>query len=153
MKAPPDYQTSGAASSPAASPASATASATAATAASASLTNTYWKLLELKGKAVPRPEEQGREVQITLLAQDQRVAGFSGCNRLMGSYRLGEAGQLKFGQLAGTMMACAPAAMALEQQVHAMLAQVASYRLQGQQLELRNAEQQVLARFEAVYLR
>lgn len=138
MKVPPDYQVSGAESSPA---------------ASASLINTYWKLLELKGKAVPRPEEQGREVQITLLAQDQRVAGFSGCNRLMGSYRLGEAGQLKFGQLAGTMMACAPAAMVLEQQVHAMLAQVASYRLQGQQLELLNAAQQVVARFDAVYLR
>ncbi|MBY0235969.1 MAG: META domain-containing protein [Burkholderiaceae bacterium] len=144
LKVPPDYQASGAASP---------AQATAAAAASASLINTYWKLLELKGKAVPRPEEQGREVQITLLAQDQRVAGFSGCNRLMGSYRLGATGQLKFGQLAGTMMACPPAAMALEQQVHAMLADVAGYRLQGQQLELLNAAQQVLARFEAVYLR
>lgn len=157
LKVPPDIQSSAvaplASSASSAAPSPAPLDPAAASSASATLINTYWKLLELNGKAVPRPSERGREVQITLHEQDQRLAGFSGCNRLMGSYRLGEAGQLKFGQLAGTMMACPPAAMALEQQVHAMLAEVASYRLQGQQLALLNAARQVLARFEAVYLR
>lgn len=42
-----------------------------------------------------------------------RVEGFSGCNRFAGAYTI-DGGQIRLGPLAGTMMACDEAAMALE---------------------------------------
>ena len=49
----------------------------------------------------------------TLRFRGGRVEGFGGCNSFTGSYTL-DGDQLVIGALAGTMMACAPAVMALE---------------------------------------
>ena len=70
----------------------------------ASLTNTYWKLLTVGGTSVASPPG-AREPHLILQLDQRRVAGFSGCNLLMGGYQV-DGGRLTFSQMAGTMMAC-----------------------------------------------
>jgi len=117
----------------------------------ASLTDTYWKLIELEGDKVALASTQQREVRITLASEGSRVNGFSGCNRFMGGY-VQDGNSLKFTQMAGTMMACEAPLMELESQVLKMLSVTTSYRIDNGQLNLL-AGDKVLARFKAVYLR
>lgn len=119
--------------------------------ATATLQNTYWKLVELGGQAVAMLPEQEREVRITLGLDGARLVGFSGCNQLMGAY-VQDGAALQFTQLAGTRMACPQPVAELESQVLAMLAATTGQRIEGEQLSLLGGAQ-VLARFEAVYLR
>ncbi|MDC8785262.1 YbaY family lipoprotein [Roseateles koreensis] len=116
-----------------------------------SLVNTYWKLIAMDGESQPTGLHAMRDIQITLHTQDHRVSGFSGCNRLMGQYTLKD-DSLVFAGLAGTRMACTPAAMAIENKVLALLGATTRFRVQGQQLTLL-AGDQVLGRFVAVFLR
>lgn len=118
--------------------------------ATATLHNTYWKLVELGGQAVTMLPGQQREVRITLSDEGARLTGFSGCNQLMGGY-VQDGQALQFTQLAGTRMACPPPLDALERKVHQLLGATTGQRIEGQQLSLLQGEQ-VLARFEAVYL-
>ena len=116
----------------------------------ASLENTYWKLVTLRGKAVEAPDRQ-REPHLILQPAQTRVAGSGGCNRLAGGYTLaGE--RITFGRVAGTMMAC-PQGMEQERLFLEALSMVARWRIEGQRLELVDARGEVLLRFEAVYLR
>jgi heat shock protein HslJ/uncharacterized lipoprotein NlpE involved in copper resistance len=117
----------------------------------ATLTNTYWKLAVLAGARIALLPEQAREVRITLDGGGTRVHGFSGCNALQGQYA-GTGRELRFSALAGTRMACAAPLMALEAAVLQTLGRTNGYRIDGEELTLLDGEQ-VLARFEAVYLR
>jgi copper homeostasis protein (lipoprotein) len=72
--------------------------------ATSPLQNTYWKLTALNGKPVFVTEQQ-RDPSLVLHSENSRVAGSGGCNRLMGSYEV-RAHEVRFGQLAGTRMAC-----------------------------------------------
>ena len=67
------------------------------------LVGTEWQLIQLGGKAI-KPEEG--KCTITLLAENNRMAGVGACNRLMGTYKTDEKRTLKIGPLASTMMAC-----------------------------------------------
>lgn len=67
------------------------------------LVGTEWQLIQLGGKAI-KPEEG--KFTITLLAENNRMAGVGACNRLMGTYKTDEKRRLKIGPLASTMMAC-----------------------------------------------
>jgi heat shock protein HslJ len=112
----------------------------------------YWILTALNRKPVvatdpPRP----RETSLVLHAENQRVAGSTGCNRLAGSYTL-KGSELSFGTLAGTMMACVEG-METEKAYLEALAQVRRWRIDGIHLELMDATGAVLARFEARPLR
>lgn len=72
-----------------------------------------WLLEDLNGGGVP----DNARVDLTFDPGDDntsRVAGRSGCNRFMGSWKQNGA-TVSFGPLAGTMMACPPALMDLEQ--------------------------------------
>lgn len=64
-----------------------------------------------------------------------RVAGLGGCNRFTGGYTL-DGDRLRFGQMAGTMMACPPALAEQEQRLHAALAQVRGWRIANGLLHL-----------------
>ena len=119
--------------------------------AGTTLQDTYWKLAELKGQPVVMLPGQEREVRITLARQDQRLMGFSGCNALGGTYRQNGA-SLNFGQLASSMRLCEPSLNALERQVLDALIATTGQRIEGKQLSLTGGTQ-VLARFEAVYLK
>ena len=70
----------------------------------AMLENTCWKLVRLGNEPVTLGASE-KAPYMTLMHQGSPVQGFSGCNRLMGSYeRKGE--NLKFGRMASTRTAC-----------------------------------------------
>jgi putative lipoprotein len=96
----------------------------------APLAGTTWQATELDGRPLPA------EVRPTLeLSADGRVAGSAGVNRIIGGYRLGD-GVIDFGQLATTLMAGPPEAMAVERRVLDVLQGRCPYRLDGTRLEL-----------------
>jgi copper homeostasis protein (lipoprotein) len=115
-------------------------------AANATLENTSWKLTGLGDSPVRAPSPQ-REAYFLLDPANHRVSGSGGCNRLAGSYEL-NGDQLKFGQMAGTMMAC-PEGMDTERAFLQSLGQVTRWKITGQSLELYDADGKVLAKFKA----
>lgn len=113
------------------------------------LVNTYWKLTQV-GATAPEAVYNEREAHFVLHTEENRVAGSTGCNRLMGSYRL-ENGALRFGALATTRMACLEGGET-EQAFLAALEATATWQIEGQTLTLRDESGAVVAQFEAVHL-
>ncbi len=66
---------------------------------------------------------------------DHRAYGTTGCNRFMGGFTL-DGASLRFGPVAGTNMACEPAAMEQEQRFHQALAATRAWRMDGAALLL-----------------
>lgn len=116
--------------------------------ARASLQNTYWKLVSLNGNAVEVAEGE-REPHL-ILKQGDRVQGYSGCNQFMGQFSQQD-GRLQFGPIAGTMRACMPS-IDYERPFLQLMQGEVSWSVEGEQLELNNPEQNINARFKAVYL-
>lgn len=113
------------------------------------LVNTYWKLTRLGDTPVAVVDNR-REAHLVLHTENQRVAGSTGCNRLMGRYRL-EGQTLRFGQMATTMMACMEGAET-EQAFLAALERVRAWEVKGPQLTLKDDQGRDVAHFEAVHL-
>jgi uncharacterized lipoprotein YbaY/heat shock protein HslJ/uncharacterized lipoprotein NlpE involved in copper resistance len=111
------------------------------------LRGTLWKLQALQdgsGPTLSKPPDQPAEL---LLAADQeRVSGTGGCNRLMGGFRLnGE--QLSFSRLASTQMACDPAVMAFERRTMEALDRVRQWSIDKQNLLLQDEQGRTLLLF------
>jgi heat shock protein HslJ len=124
------------------------ASTSSVQAPTATLIDTYWKLVALNGKDIGIVENT-REVYI-LFNDDQRVSGSDGCNRFMGGYQLsGES--LSLEQLAGTKMACAEGD-AQAQEFTTALTQVSTHQLTGVSLDLFDNAGNIVARFNAAEL-
>ena len=118
--------------------------------AQASLTNTYWRPVELGGKPV-EIHAGTREPYLVLEAKNNRVRGYSGCNGFGGVFeRTGDS--LHFKGIVATMMACLPTGD-LEKRFFAALNATAAHHITGDALELRDQDGKVRARFEARYLR
>lgn len=116
-----------------------------------SLTDTYWKLIEVDGRPVQVGDAM-REPSLVLQSQQSQFAGSGGVNRLMGGYTLiGDS--LTFSAVASTMMAGPPEAMAQEQAIVAALPNVRRYALTGDQLTLLGDAGQPLIKAVAVALR
>jgi copper homeostasis protein (lipoprotein) len=111
----------------------------------AELAGVDWKLTRLGDMAVVVAEPRSQP-SLTLTA-DGRVAGFSGCNRMAGSYQV-TGRSIAFSQLATTKMACVDG-MEHEAAFAAALERARSYRVLSQHLELLGADGALLARFEA----
>lgn len=116
----------------------------------ATLENTYWKLTRL-GNASVEVVDNRPEPHIILHPDDHRVSGSSGCNRLIGAYKV-EGNQLTFSQTGGTMMACAQG-MEQERRFHEALGRVATWRIEGERLELSDASGMVVAELESRYMK
>jgi len=86
------------------------------------LEGTEWILREL-GWAQPLEEE----VTVSLVFQDQRVSGNSGCNSYFGAVTEADTGQLRFSGMGATRMACAEPVMDLEQRYLGALAKATGY--------------------------
>ncbi len=115
----------------------------------AELIGTYWRLDELNGKTVTAPEGM-KEVNMILASEESKVRGFAGCNNFFGQFESAD-GSLAFSAMGATMMAC-PEGMDTEQGFLAALGATARYEISGLFLELFDADDQLLARLEAVYL-
>jgi len=86
----------------------------------AALAGPEWVLQDLD-----RNEPAPGEPEITLIFEEDRIAGKSGCNQYMGSVTEGELpGDFSIGLLAGTMMACPPEVMELEDRYRQRLEEV-----------------------------
>ena len=114
----------------------------------APLTNTYWKLVELRGNEVDVPQgEQGEPHMI--FRDDGQVNGFSGCNRFVGEYTVTGA-NLLFDSMASTRMACPDDSY--ESTLYDVFAATAGVFLEGKVLKLLDEQGRGLASFEAVAL-
>jgi len=114
----------------------------------AKLQNTYWKVIELDGKAVVTPAGM-REAHVILASEESRAHGHAGCNNFFGNFETG-GDKLSFSALGSTMMAC-PEGMDTEQAFLQALGETTRYEISGQFLTL-YANDRPLARLEAVYL-
>lgn len=86
------------------------------------------------------------DVEATALFEEGRVGGSGGCNRYGASYTL-DGASLTIVPGPMTLMACPEPQMTVEQQFMAALAATASYRIDGDQLALLNADGQTVATF------
>ena len=110
-----------------------------------SLTESTWSLQELMGKPVTLRKGQNRPY-ITLMKQGRRVKGFGGCNRFSGTYFMfGDV--FLFNKRVGTRMACVDC-MDLEFNFFKVLSATDGYHIEGNILEFRDRDRNVLARFE-----
>ncbi|WP_083007087.1 META domain-containing protein [Halomonas sp. GT] len=114
------------------------------------LTNTYWKLDTLEGQTITTADNL-REPHLVLHEENSRLAGSTGCNALIGSYRV-DGKQIAFEQVGTTMMACPDTQMRNEQAMLSTLAQVDTWQVDGSTLSLKNANGKPVAVFEAVHL-
>ncbi|MFC4259785.1 META domain-containing protein [Marinobacter lacisalsi] len=114
----------------------------------APLTNTYWKLMSLKGTEVDVPRGAQGEPHM-IFRDDGKVNGFSGCNRFVGEYTVRGA-NLLFDSMASTKMACPDDSF--ETPLYEVFSQTAGVFLEGKVLKLLNEKGHELARFEAVAL-
>lgn len=87
------------------------------------LRGTEWVVEDINGGGII----DSSRVTIQFLA-DNRVVGRSSCNRYTGSWNLTGEG-LEFGQMAGTLMACAPALMQQEDRFLEVLSKVQRFRI------------------------
>lgn len=115
--------------------------------AAASLEGTTWKLIayiDANGQlTIPV-----RDVDATVMFQDGQLSGNTGCNNYFGSYTV-DGNTLTIAEpLGSTMMACPDPLMAQEQAVLTNLASAASYQLVANQLQIFDANGQVVLAFE-----
>jgi len=109
------------------------------------LLDTHWKLVALNGAAIEIHPEQRRDVHLKFGPEEGRVSGFAGCNTINGSYET-DAGNLNFGLLATTMMACPQ----LDQETEFLkaLEGIKHFSILGESLALSD-DGSVVARFKA----
>lgn len=97
-----------------------------------------WILETLHGEPAPLGAG-GKPIELQLDAAERRAAGFSGCNRYMGSFESEGSSQhgtpIRFGPMAGTLMAC-PEGEDTERRYLQALGEVDAYRMDGEQLTL-----------------
>jgi heat shock protein HslJ len=101
-------------------------------ASAATIEGATWRLASLPGQDLGA---LGAGQYLTARFEAGRVSGFSGCNRFMGSYTV-DGDRVTLGQLAGTMMACPGAAMAIESAFNGSLAGTLQYAIAGDRLTL-----------------
>lgn len=107
------------------------------------LDGTDWRLKSLGGSAPP----VNSKAALLFDAKGMRVSGSSGCNRLMGSYKL-DGDSLHFEPAALTRMACPEPVMKLEHAFLEALRATTRYRIEGRNLHLLEGNR-TLATFEA----
>ncbi len=114
------------------------------------ITDKYWKLIKLEGQDVVMVENQEREINFMLKAEDNTVGGFAGCNSITGEYELEDGNRIKFKNMGLTMMMC-PDVIVNEAEFMEVFELADNYRIQNDTLELNVARRAPLAVFVAVY--
>lgn len=115
-----------------------------------SLINTYWRLVTLNERPVVTPENV-REAHLVLHRDLSRLAGATGCNTLMGSYRV-EKERITFNNVATTKIACSTQQMDTEHDLVAALKLATEWKVSGNKLLIIGDSDEQLASFEAVHL-
>lgn len=111
-----------------------------------SFEDTYWQLEIMEGKTIVA-DERNRMINLTLAAAEQRVSGYSGCNRLSGGYKL-DGSRIEFLPFMSTKMAC-PWNDNLEMSFFNALAKVDAYNVEGSKMNLLDKEGEIVMSFVA----
>lgn len=114
------------------------------------LTDTYWKLIELNSQPVSTGAGK-KELHMVFNTENSRVAGFSGCNRFTGGYKM-KGNQIEFSHMASTRMACMES-MDQEQHFLSALGNTKQFKINGEKLFMYDADGKLLFRFETVHLK
>lgn len=110
---------------------------------------TYWKLIELGGVGINPTVEGGKEAYFLLTPGSGKVYGNGGCNAFNGSFEVPEGKQIRFFQMASTMMACRD--MEVETQYFKVFESADSFALRGDTLSLKQGRMLTLARFASSF--
>lgn len=117
-----------------------------------SITEKYWKLTILEGQKVTMSENQEREIYFTLHTNENRIAGFSGCNSFSGEFTLEVGNRIRFKNIAVTMKAC-PDVEFNESNLLQVFELTDNYTINKDVLSLNIGRRAPLAVFEAVYMK
>ncbi len=109
-----------------------------------SLTGTHWQLIEIQGSNWAETTNSRAHL---LLTRDKTLEGFSGCNKISGTF-LVKGDVLLINRASLTRIAC-PGSMEGENRLISVLDDVESYRIEDSILELIDQNDQVLAKFLA----
>ncbi|AVS79634.1 META domain-containing protein [Paracidovorax avenae] len=119
------------------------------------LAQTYWKLTEVDGMAVP-PAPAGRpQAHLVVQPQEGRITGSGGCNPFIATYEM-SGSELRIGTIDSGLRLCFDTGLAEGLYLEALRA-AEHYRIEGRQLVLAREDgpgkEKVLLRFEAPELR
>lgn len=110
----------------------------------ADLTGTNWMLTTLNDSQ-PVPT-----TTITINFDDEgRVNGSDGCNNYSGSYEV-DGNNIKFGQMASTMMACPDPIMKQANAYQSVMAETTTFEISGDELNFNDADGNPVATFSVV---
>lgn len=112
----------------------------------ATLENTEWKLVELRGESNPAFAAEPDTFFFTL-SEENGLNGVGACNNFFGNYRIGDVDTLVLSPMGMTRMACHN--MEFEDEFVKMLYEVNTYSIEGNRLTLYNEGEKV-AEMEAV---
>ena len=108
-----------------------------------------WKLVELGERSDVPDGKNGKVLTLLFDSSTGRASGFSGCNQFTGGFTV-DGKKLRFGELAGTRMACPPAQMELEGAYLAALAAADRFKLIGAELQLLGPTHDTEMRFRPI---
>lgn len=101
----------------------------------ASLSGTDWKLASYGPAAAPQAAAADIQTHLTF-SPDGTLSGNMGCNGFSGTYTLQADGQINFGTIMSTLMACPDPQMAQEGATFQVLKGTAVYKLEGSTLTI-----------------
>ena len=101
----------------------------------ATLADRHWSLEAFGAPGAGEPLVEGTEITLSFTS-DGQVNGTGGCNRYFGAIESGEAGELSFGPLGATRMACPTEVMDQEMAFFQALESVTRYEIDGDRLTL-----------------
>lgn len=122
----------------------------ASSANSATLRNTFWRILRL-GESEVAALPNRREPSLILRDGERRFSATVGCNPITGRFTLSD-GHLRFGTPNGPRLDCPTSLAALEDQLVAALNATVSWQITGQALSLFDDAGRRTALLQAVYL-
>ncbi len=111
-----------------------------------SIENTHWKLLHIEHAAIASSEKL--KDPNFILKPGNKVIGFTGCNRFVGTYILQD-NRLSFSQITATPMHCSET-METEKAFKEVLDRTKHYKVQGKKLDLFDDTHRI-ASFRAVH--
>ncbi len=119
-----------------------------ASASQAPFFNTKWEVSEVDYNPVTVTNSMPAP-HLIFQEKDKRVIGFSGCNRIMGSFEAGEGSALILSQMAGTRRACIPPFGEEEKRFLDALVKVRGMKITGKTLLLLDTDNKVIVELKA----
>lgn len=106
--------------------------------------DTEWTLVRIDEKELPLMDKMP---SIMLSSINERITGYGGCNRIIGSFKIGKAGQIKFVNSLSTMRAC-ETNMEVEMDFLKRLNDAATYKRENQFLYFLDDKGKEILRFK-----